>query len=116
MEIDKAHVRGRVWKVVEEVFKSVKMEELKREIVALLEEAIMAKTPNHREAMEESTSVRKDERLGKFWEEELIQSMLHKAQGGDDSFLQRVYNVSGRGSFQAFLGRGWLVGEVCRGR
>ena len=60
------HIRGRVWKVVEEVFKLVKMEELKREIAALLEEAAMAKPPAHWEAMEEPTSVRKDERPRAF--------------------------------------------------
>ena len=69
------------------------------EITALLEKAIMAKRLDHREAMEELTSVRKDERIEAFWEEELIQSMLHKAQGGNNSLCDAlVTSLAGEAS------------------
>ena len=69
--------------MVEKVFKSEKLEKLKREIRKLVEEEVLVETIEHMKTIAKPASEEKKEQAGAFWEEELILSMLHKAQDGD---------------------------------
>ena len=68
---------------MDEIFKSDKLEKLKREIGELLEEEVLVQALSHRKKMESLVSEEKKEEPRTFWEEELIHSMGHKALGDE---------------------------------
>ena len=82
MGVDELDIGRLVRKVVEEIFKSENLEKLKQEIRTLLEEEMWSKVRDHRKAVPEKASERKKEQTQSCWEEELVLSMKHNAQGG----------------------------------
>ena len=87
LELDKLNIKGMVWRVVEEVFKLGNIEELKRKIGDLMEEALMVEPLVHKETVEVPRMKGKEVELGVFLEEELILSMKHKYQDGASSLI-----------------------------
>ena len=96
MKLDKMNLKGMVWKVVEEIFNSTNMEEVKWKLGVLIEEAInaihrdgdiMVESLDRRKEDEKLRMEGKDEQPGLFLEEELFLSMLHKDQGVSSSLI-----------------------------
>ena len=86
MLVEKVKLKGMVWRLVEEIFKSIKMEEIKLRLRTLLEgviHAVEAEHPGCRKENDETLTEGGGDQLGVFLEEEILISMLHK--GRDES-------------------------------
>ena len=96
MELVKLNLKGMVWRMIEEIFKSTNMEEIKHKLgvwmeevinVIQREEIILTKLLGCKKIEEESCLEGKDEQPRVFLEEELVSSMRHKDQRCSGSLI-----------------------------
>ena len=101
---DKVKLKRLVWSLVNEIFRSVKLEEIKQRLGSLLEMAfhdVVAEHPGGRKENDEMQTHGGGDQRGVFLEEEMLISMLHK--GRDES-------CNPNGAFETSIPIGSMVG------
>ena len=86
---DMMSLKGMIWKVMDEIFRPTIMGEMRQKLQGVVNEVVDAIQREEEIVMDSSNCMMEDEeqrrkggdeRVGAFWEEELVQSMIHQNQ------------------------------------